>query len=97
MLLHVTIDHQAIFAWAQRKGACPSTFEGDDHPWPLFFCFGSPGMGLEEISWDRFFLEFERADLAFIYRDGGPNGELDDLARQCRRWSPRGRPQSSSK
>jgi hypothetical protein len=32
-----------------------------------------------EIRWDKFFEEFERANLAFVYRDAGPNGELDDL------------------
>ena len=29
-LLCVTIDHHVIFSWAQRRGAHPSTFEGDD-------------------------------------------------------------------
>jgi hypothetical protein len=78
-LLCVTIDNRVIFSWAQRRGAHPSTFEGDERPWPLFFNFGSAGSGLEDISWDRFFAEFERAALAFVYRDAGPNGELDDL------------------
>ena len=53
--------------------------------WPLFFNFGSAGSGLEDISWDRFFAEFERAALAFVYRDTGPNGELDDLHEFVRR------------
>jgi hypothetical protein len=26
-----------------------------------------------------FFAEFERANLAFVYRDASPNGHLDDL------------------
>ena len=45
----------------------------------LFFNFSSAASGLEDISWDRFFAEFERATLAFVYRDTGPKGELDDL------------------
>lgn len=77
--LYVTIDHQVILAWAERRGARPSTFEGDEHPWPLLFTFGDTGTGIREISWDRFFAEFERADLAFIYRDLAPNGEVDDF------------------
>jgi hypothetical protein len=77
--LYVTIDHQVIVAWAERRGARPSTFEGDEHPWPLLFTFGEAGVGVREISWDGFFAEFERADLAFIYRDAGPDGELDDF------------------
>ena len=79
VVLYVTIDHQVIRSWAQRLDARPSTFEGDEHPWPLLFSFGSAGTGVQEISWDRFFSEFERADLAFIYRDIGPGGEVDDF------------------
>jgi hypothetical protein len=78
MLLHLTIDHQVIFSWALRRGAHPSTFVGDEHPWPLLFNFGSVGAGLKEINWDKFFAEFERADLAFVYRDASPTGQLDD-------------------
>jgi hypothetical protein len=79
VVLYVTIDHQVIRSWAQRLNARPSTFEGDEHPWPLLFSFGSEGTGVQEISWDRFFSEFERADLAFIYRDIGPGREVDDF------------------
>ena len=84
-VLYLTIDHQVIVSWAQRRGAHPSTFESDERPWPLFFDFGSVGSGLEEISWDKFFAEFERANLAFIYRDTAPNGALDDLHEFVRR------------
>jgi hypothetical protein len=28
-------------------------------------------------TWDRFFDEFERADLAFVYREAAPDGEPD--------------------
>ena len=79
LALYVTIDHQVILAWAERRGARPSTFEGDEHPWPLLFSFGDASTGVREISWDRFFAEFERADLAFLYRDAGPDGEVDDF------------------
>jgi hypothetical protein len=34
--------------------------------------------GLIEIGWDKFFEEFERANLAFTYLDAVPNGQLDD-------------------
>lgn len=79
MLLQITIDHEIIVSWAQRRGALPSTFEGDERPWPLKFSFGSITAGLVEIPWDKFFKEFERADLAFVYRASGPNGELDNF------------------
>jgi hypothetical protein len=85
MLLNLTIDHQVIFSWAQHRGAYPSTFEGDERPWPLFFNFGPPGAGLVEISWERFFVEFEQANLAFVYRDAGPNGDMDNSYQFVRR------------
>jgi hypothetical protein len=78
MLAYVTIDHQIILAWAKRRDALPSTCEGDERPWPLFLSFGRPGAGLREISWDRFFFEFERANLAFSFLDDGPTGKLDN-------------------
>jgi hypothetical protein len=40
VLLYVTVDHATIVSWAQRRGARPSTFEGDEHKWPLFFDIG---------------------------------------------------------
>ena len=73
----VTIDHQVIFSWAQRRGAHPSTLEGDERPWPLFFNFDWSVSELKEVSWDRFFVEFERANLAFAYQDVAPDGGLD--------------------
>jgi hypothetical protein len=79
VLLQITIDHELIIAWAQRRRALPSTYEGDERPWPLKFNVGSIAAGLVEICWDKFFEEFERANLAFVYRDAGPNGELDDF------------------
>jgi hypothetical protein len=80
VLLHLTIDHETIVAWASRRNARPATLEGDEqHSWPLFFDFGTLAPGLVDIGWDRFFAEFERADLAFVYRDTSPSGELDDF------------------
>ena len=79
VLLQITIDHELIVAWARRRRAVPSTYEGDERPWPLKFSVGSIAAGLVEISWDTFFEEFERANLAFVYRDAGPDGELDDF------------------
>jgi hypothetical protein len=78
MLLQITIDHDVIAAWARRRGAMPATYQGTERPWPLKFSFG-PASGLAEISWDEFFAEFERTDLAFVSRDTGPDGELDDF------------------
>jgi hypothetical protein len=75
----ITIDHDLIRAWAERRGARPSTDEGDERPWPLLFDFGTPDAGVREIGWDEFLAEFERADLAFVYRADGEIGERDDF------------------
>jgi hypothetical protein len=74
----LTVDHATIISCAQRRGARPSTFEGDEHSGLPLFEFGPDAPGLIEIGWDRFFQEFERADLAFTYLDAAPNGQLDD-------------------
>jgi hypothetical protein len=75
----ITIDHDLIRTWAERRRARPATNEGDERPWPLLFDFGSPDAGLREIGWNEFFAEFERADLAFVYRCESEGGELDDF------------------
>ena len=77
VLLYVTIDHATIVAWAERHGARPRSFEGGDRPWPLLFQWGPASPGVIGTSWDRFFDEFERLDLAFVYRDAAPDGEPD--------------------
>jgi hypothetical protein len=78
MMLQITIDHAAIMAWAQRRGARPFTMEGDNHPWPLFFELGTVSPGLIEIDWERFFSQFEQAQLAFVFPVTGPDREMDD-------------------
>jgi len=77
--LYVTVDHQVIMAWAQRREARPSTFMGAERPWPLVFDLGTPDTGLKEIEWDDFFADFERAYLAFLFHETAENGDLDDL------------------
>jgi hypothetical protein len=74
--LYVTIDRLTIVDWAR---ASPSTFEGDEHPWPLLFEFGpSLPPDVIAISWDRFFAQFERDELALAFFDVAPDGKLDD-------------------
>jgi hypothetical protein len=77
--IHVTIDHDVIRTWAQRRNGRPSTFLGDERPWPIRFEFGAPSPDAKEIGWEEFFVEFERANLAFVYRDVAEGGEPDDF------------------
>ena len=76
--LGVTVDHRLIMLWAERHRVRPAQPEGEERPWPLLFEHGIPGAGLTEIGWKKFFAEFERANLAFVFRDTKPEGDLDD-------------------
>jgi hypothetical protein len=77
VLLCVTIDHPTIVSWAFDRGASPSTFEGDERPWPLLFDFGPPSPRMVAIGWDRFFEQFERYNLAFVFPYAAPDNERD--------------------
>jgi hypothetical protein len=79
MQVYVTIDHDVIPSWAASRHARPSMSEGMSQPSPLFFDLGPPDAGLVEVSWNDFFEEFERDNLAFFYRDTDPAGQRDDL------------------
>lgn len=77
--LYVTIDHPTIVDWAERRGAIPSTLDGDERPWPLLFEFGrSVPADVIAINWSKFFAQFERDELAFAFADFAPDGALDD-------------------
>lgn len=78
VLLRVTIDHDTIQSWAKRRGACPATLRGDYRPWPLKFAFRVPDPDMIEIRWQRFFDDFDRRSLAFVYCEATPDGTLDD-------------------
>jgi hypothetical protein len=43
------------------------------------FAIGAPKAGVIEIGWEEFLAEFGRANLAFVYRDAAPDGDLDDF------------------
>jgi hypothetical protein len=76
---HVTIDHDVIRSWAERRSACPATLQGDERPWPLKFELRTPDPDMVEIDWQRFFDDFDRSNFAFVYREAAPDGALDDL------------------
>jgi hypothetical protein len=85
--LCITVDHDVIKAWAERMGARPARPTGDERPWPLMFDVGEPDPDTVEIGWDEFFREFERADLAFVCRNPGAQGERDDMHEFVKRAS----------
>jgi len=77
--VYITIDPEVIKRWAERRNGRPATLAGEDRRWPLLFDFGSPSPDRQEIGWERFVAEFERANFAFVYRDTAPDGTLDDF------------------
>jgi hypothetical protein len=70
----VTTDHKTIREWAQRHGGKPAAVarthqKGDVGIIRIMFPKAphSEHEGLTEISWDEFFEEFEKRELALVY------------------------------
>lgn len=68
----VTCDHKLIQQWVSSKGGKPAVTSKDaSQPGRLHICF--PGCKDETeviaIPWERFFEEFDREQLAFLYRE----------------------------
>jgi hypothetical protein len=76
----VATDHREIQEWVESRGGRPARVKGtggDDDTGLLRIDF--PGKGrdesLEEISWDEFFDELEKKNLAFLYQDQTAEGK----------------------
>lgn len=72
-----TTEHAAIRKWAEGRGGKPARVKGTQ---------GGQGTGvlrikftedkdLEEISWEEFFNEFDKRNLAFLYQDRTKDGK----------------------
>jgi hypothetical protein len=75
-----TRDHQAIKAWAEQRNGVPARVKGtasggDQGILRIHFPEFSESEGLEEISWDDFFKDFDKEKLDFLYQDKKANGE----------------------
>ena len=76
----ITTDHDVIRKWVDARGGKPAkvrgTGDGEDTG-ILRILF--PGQGsdarLEEISWDKFFKNFEENKIAFLYQEKTLAGE----------------------
>jgi hypothetical protein len=73
-MAETTTDHQAIRQWADSKGGKPAAVQrthqgGDIGIVRLMFpqAQQSGHESLVEISWDEFFEEFEKRELALVY------------------------------
>ena len=74
-----TVDHDEIRTWAEDRGGRPSlvgSTRGAEGEGVLRIDFGMGEENLEEVSWDEFFRIFDENDLAFVYQDMTPEGEV---------------------
>ena len=77
-MAETTTDHEAIRKWAESKGGKPAAVErthqgGDVGIIRIMFpqAQQSEHGSLVEISWDEFFEEFDKRELALVYDQGG--------------------------
>ncbi|MGR3495132.1 hypothetical protein [Citreimonas sp.] len=71
-----TTDHHTIRDWAEAKGGKPAAVDrthSDDDVGIIRIMFpdapNSEHEALDEISWDAFFEEFEKKNLALLYEE----------------------------
>lgn len=75
-----TTDHDTIRRWAEERGGRPAavagTGSGDDVGMiRLEFPGYGDDEGLDEISWEQWFEQFEDSNLALVYQDETSGGE----------------------
>jgi hypothetical protein len=74
-----THNHQIIKEWAEQRNGVPARVigtesNGDEGILRIHFPEFSKSEGLEEISWDDFFEDFEKDKLDFLYQDKKADG-----------------------
>ena len=81
-----TRSHDVIKAWAEERGATPSTVEGTmrgTRPGSLRFAFNNeePKGRLKEVSWDDWFRTFDERQLIFLHQQHLRNGNQSNFFR----------------
>ena len=74
-----TTDHTTIRNWAEKRGGRPSTVKasaGDAKAGILRLDFGPKDENLTVISWDEFFLKFDKEKLAFLHQEKTADGSV---------------------
>lgn len=78
-----TRSHEVIRAWAEARGARPTTAPGSEHEGRVgVLRLDFPGYGgesLEEISWDAWFEPFDERDLVFLYQERKSDGSTSNF------------------
>jgi hypothetical protein len=76
----ITIDHDAIRKWAEKRGGHPTSVTGTEHgkeaAGVLRFDFGVKDEKLHAVDWNAFFDKFEESKLAFLYQDKTAGGKV---------------------
>lgn len=82
-----TTDHDTIRRWAEERGGRPAavagTGSGDDVGMIRleFPGYGDDDEGLDEISWEQWFEQFEDSNLALVYQDETSGGEQSTFSK----------------
>ena len=76
----ITNDHNTIRKWAEERDGKPANVKGTEKGKDagiLRIVF--PGYGsekrLEEITWEEFFVKFDKKKLSFLYQDKSAKGK----------------------
>lgn len=88
---HTITDHEEIRKWAESRGAHPSVVRntGKSGPGIGVLRLDFPGYSgedtLEPISWDQFFEEFDRDQLALLVQEETAQGKRSNFNKLVRR------------
>jgi len=65
-------NHEEIKKWVEERGGRPAKVKGTAGMLRLLF---SDNKALEEITWEVFFVEFDKNKLALLYQDKTKEGQ----------------------
>ena len=84
----ITTDHNEIRRWVEERGGHPARVKGTGHGGERgagLLRIDYPGFSgedsLEEVTWEEFFDQFEKAGLAFLYQDKLERGETSRFSK----------------
>ena len=83
---NVTIDHEEIKQWVEKRGGNPARVKGTESKKSAgLLRIDYPGFSgedsLERISWEEFFKAFDTNKLAFLYQDKTADGKLSRFSK----------------
>jgi hypothetical protein len=84
----ITTDHNQIRKWVEDRGGHPAKVKGTGRTGETgggLLRIDYPGYSgedeLEEITWEQFFDQFEKAGLAFLYQDKLESGQTSRFSK----------------